>query len=198
MHTHTHTLTHSLTHSHTHTHTHTHTHARACVKIPEVAPPSVFNTDIGLNCICLFWEPVQQRQPWVPMRVRCGPSRPLVDMDPCETPSQYMNLKNTTLQQKHLMPFLIITVVGFTIYLCHCKRCTSYISDKERTVYWEHCDENNQCQWMWDVEDCVINNKFLLGRAVTIVRNTSAINYSRSLMIQGRVCVSAYTFLIFI
>ena len=85
-------------------------------------------------------------QPWVPMRVRCGPSRPLVDMDPCEATSQYMNLKNTTLQQKHLMPFLIITVVGLTIYLCHCKRCTSYISDKERTVYWEHCDENNQCQ----------------------------------------------------
>ena len=120
--------------------------ARAYVKISEVAPPSVFNTDIGLNCICLFWEPVQQLQPWVPMRVRCGPSRPLVDMDPCETTSQCMNLKNTTLQQKHLMPFLIITVVGLTIYLCHCKRCTSYISDTERTVYWEHCDENNQCQ----------------------------------------------------
>ena len=34
------------------------------------------------------------------MKVRCGPSRPLVDMDPCETPSQYMNLPNKTLQHK--------------------------------------------------------------------------------------------------
>ena len=34
------------------------------------------------------------------MKVRCSPSRPLVDMHPFEMMSQYMNLPNKTLQDK--------------------------------------------------------------------------------------------------
>ena len=58
-----------------------------------------------------------------------------LNMDPFETPSQYLNLPKKHCKTKHLMQFLTITVVVMTIYRVYYNIiCTSYISDMDRNL----------------------------------------------------------------